>query len=227
MSPQADPFPPVPRRTTRAGKVVERKNILAELLGSVARAEVLRVLFGLSIAEVYIAEIVRRTGMGGQGVDEQLRVLLALELVTTRPDGNRRYYQANTAHPLYPELRGLLLKSSGMRDALAEALQSPKVEIAFVFGSLARREERAESDVDLMIFGDAGAREFASNMRRLCERLNREINPCFFTMAEVRRRLAANDHFLARVLEQPKLFVVGDEGRLARWLEQARASIAL
>lgn len=216
---------PIPRRTSREGRTVETSNPLAELFGSRAKAEVIRILFGLSSNEVYISEIIRRSGLAGQGVDEQLRVLFALGLVTSRPDGNRRYFQANREHPFYPDLRALVLKSSGMADVISEALTNPGIELAFVFGSIARREERADSDVDLMVFGSVGFRDVASAMRPLSERLGREVNPHFFTRAEVGRRLKDEDHFLKSVLASPKLFVVGDEVRLDQILQEIRRTL--
>ena len=219
--------PPAPRRGTRNGRgaALDTSNPLAELFGSRARAEVLRILFGLSGAEVYLSEIARRSGMAEQGVDEQLRIFCVLELVTSRPDGNRRYFRANTAHPFYSDLRSIVLKSSGLRDVLAAALTSPKIEIAFVFGSIARREERAESDVDLMVIGDLGHREAAPSLRPLSENLGREVNSCFFTRAEIARRVQIDEPFFTRVLSAPKLFVVGDDDGLTRLVAECRAGI--
>lgn len=221
MNPAAHDAPPKARRTYREGRPVDRSNPLAELLGSSARAQILRVLFGMIAEETYLAEIVRRSGLAHQGVDDQLRVLLALEIVTSRTDRSRRYYSANTAHPFYPELRNLVIKSIGLRDVIADSLRSPKIEVAFVFGSVARGETRAESDVDLMIFG-VGLREVASMIRPLHDQLCREVNTICYTTDELRRRLAENDHFLHRVLAEPKLFVVGDETKLCAVLEAVR-----
>lgn len=214
---------PKPRRFTRPGFTSEPKltNPLAELFGGRARAEVLRILFGVGREEFYINEIVRRSGLAQQGVDEQLRIFLALGLLTSRIDGNRRY-QANTAHPFYPDLRSLILKSSGLRDVLAEALQSPKIEIAFVFGSIARHEERPESDVDLMVIGDIGLREMSPKIRPLHDKFCRLVNAHFFSRWEIARRLSTNDHFFTRVLSEPKLFIIGDEAGLSRLLAEVR-----
>lgn len=224
-NPDVNASMPAPRRGNRKGStIVDVKNPLSELFGSRARAEVLRVLFGISHNEVYLNEIVRRTGLAQQGIDEQLRLFGALGLVKSRVDGNRRYYQANHEHPLFPSLRDIVLKTSGLCDVLAAALTSPKIEVAFVFGSIARREERADSDIDIMVVGEVGRREMAPQMSPLSGMLCREVNSHFYTRGEIARRVQTDDQFLLRVLESPKLFVVGDEAVLGRIVAESRVN---
>jgi len=203
-------------------------NRLALLFHSEVRAEVLRVLFGLRPEKRYRAEIVKQMDFAKASVEEELRKLVDLELLTTTTDGNRRYYAANQAHPLYSELRNIVLKTSGLKDVLQAALQSRKIEFAFVFGSLAALNERADSDVDLMIVGSATHRDLASPLSALTDRLGREINPHFFTVAELARRRAARDHFINDVLAKPKLFIIGDEHEftdlVGRRVESSRES---
>lgn len=186
-------------------------NKLALLFHSEIRAELLRLLFGARQKEMYRAEIIGHTPFAQGSVEEELQKLVGLELLTTVKDGNRRYYSANRAHPLYPELHAIVLKTSGLKDLLAEALPKKKIAFAFVFGSVAADVERAESDVDLMVIGSATHRELASALRAAGERIGREINPHFFAPAELTRRLKARDHFLGDVIAKPKLFIIGDE----------------
>jgi predicted nucleotidyltransferase len=186
-------------------------NKLALLFHSEIRAEMLRLLFGARQKEMYRAEIIGHTPFAQGSVEEELQKLVNLELLTTIKDGNRRYYAANHAHPLYPELHAIVLKTSGLKDLLAEALPRKKITFAFVFGSVAADSERAESDLDLMIIGSASHRELASTLRALSERIGREINPHFFDAAELTRRVAAKDHFIGDVIAKPKLFIIGDE----------------
>jgi uncharacterized protein len=186
-------------------------NKLALLFHSEIRAEMLRLLFGVRQKEMYRAEIIGHTPFAQGSVEEELQKLVDLELLTTVKDGNRRYYSANRAHPLYPELHNIVLKTSGLKDVLAGALPRKKIAFAFVFGSLAGDGERAESDIDLMIVGSATHRDLASALRAASERIGREINPHFFEAAELTRRLKAKDHFLGNVIAKPKLFIMGDE----------------
>lgn len=186
-------------------------NTLALLFHSQIRAEMFRLLFGASQREMYRAEIINQTPFAERSVEEELEKLVRLELLSTTKDGNRRYYAVNRAHPLYPELHAIVLKTSGLKDLLAEALTSKKIRFAFVFGSVAAKGERAESDVDLMIVGTAGHRELASALRQVGERIGREINPYFCPADELTRRVKARDHFLTDVMAKPKLFIVGNE----------------
>ena len=186
-------------------------NKLALLFHSEVRAEVLRLLFGARQKEMYRAEIINQTRFAGRSVEEELEKLVRLELLVTEKDGNRRYYSVNRTHPLYPELHAIVLKTSGLKDLLAEALPAKGISFAFVFGSVATREERADSDVDLMIIGTATHRSLASALRLAGERISREINPHFWGTEELKQRVAAKDHFLREVISKRKLFIHGAE----------------
>ncbi|MEO7700317.1 MAG: toxin-antitoxin system toxin subunit [Opitutus sp.] len=186
-------------------------NKLALLFHSEIRAEMLRLLFGARQREMYRAEIIAQTNFAQRSVEEELEKLVRLELLTTVKDGNRRYYTVNQANPLYPDLHAIVLKTSGLKDLLVVALPPKKIVFAFVFGSIAATTERGESDVDLMIVGSATHREVASGLRRVGERIGRDINPQFFSVEELTRRLKAKDHFLSDVRAKPKLFILGDE----------------
>ncbi len=199
-------------------------NKLALLFHSEIRAEMLRLLFGAQQKEMYRAEIIGHTPFAQASVEEELQKLVNLELITTIKDGNRRYYAANRAHPLYPELHAIVLKTSGLKDVLVEALSGKKVVFAFVFGSVAADRERAESDVDLMVIGDATHRQTASGLRRAGEALGREINPHFFTSDNFFARLAQRDHFLRDVASKPKLFIAGDDHEFADLVKRRLAA---
>ena len=201
-------------------------NRLSLLFYSEVRAELLRLLFGVRPGKMYRAEIIGLTRFAKGSVEEELQKLVDLELLETSKEKHRRFYWANTAHPLYPELRSIVLKTVGLRDVLMEALSSKKVQFAFVFGSLAATTERAESDLDLMIIGSVTHRDLASPLRALTDRLGREINPHFFTLGELNRRLAARDRFLSDVLAKPMLFIRGDEHEFADLVELRLASTA-
>ncbi|MDO8541904.1 MAG: nucleotidyltransferase domain-containing protein [Opitutaceae bacterium] len=201
-------------------------NKLALLFHSEIRAELLRLLFGARQKEMYRAEIIGHTPFAQASVEEELQKLVDLELLTTVKDGNRRYFSANRTHPLYPELHKIVLKTSGLKDILAEVLSRKKITFAFVFGSVASEGERAESDVDLMIIGSARHRELASALRAAGERIGREINPHFFEPAELTRRLAAKDHFLGNVIAKPKLFIIGDENEFTHLVGRRLAPTA-
>jgi len=132
--------------------------------------------------------------------------------------GRQVFYQANQDNPIFAELKSILTKTAGMHDVLRQALVplADHIRLAFVYGSVARQEERASSDVDLMVVGDAGFKEVVSVFSEAEKRLGREINPTVYSAEEFRAKRRAKNHFLSTVLRQEKLFVMGDEHELAR-----------
>jgi len=190
--------------------------ILAELLSSKIRAEIFRNLFGIaSDSELYMREIERRTGFAIGTVQTELKKLQRLDIILRVKDGNRVYYRANTAHPLYPEIRALVLKTSGLADVIVNALgNKTDIRVSFVFGSFARQEEKASSDVDLMVIGDIGLRKLTGLLMDVSGKIGREINPHVFSEKEFLKRKKDQDHFLSQVLESPKIFIVGSENEL-------------
>lgn len=188
---------------------------LTRLLSSRVKAEVLRLLFGLTACELHVRELERRSGLSVSTVRQELRRLTGLDLVEARKDGNRTYYRANAQHPLYVDLRGLVLKTSGLVEVLRQSLRCAGIEVAFVFGSLASGAVQAQSDVDLMIVGTVSLRKLSPLLSDAAKQLGREINPHVMTPSEFSRRRSAGEHFIASVLDSPRYFVVGDEHDLA------------
>ena len=190
--------------------------LLSEILSSNIRAEIFRNLFGVSQQSLHLREIERRTGFAVGTVQQEIKKLLRLDIITQIKDGNRVYYKANTNHPLYPDIRNLVIKTKGLADLLKDALSSEtKIKIAFVFGSVARQEEKAISDVDLMVISDIGLRRLTGLLMDVSSKLGREINPHSLTEKEFIKRKKEKDHFLQQVLKSPKIFIVGKEDELS------------
>ena len=188
---------------------------LADILSSRVKAEVFRLLFGVGDAPLHLREIERQSGLAVGTVRQELGRLTELGLVEKTADGNRRLYTANRQHPLYPDIRNLVLKTSGLADVLRGALAGEKgIPLAFVFGSIARGGEQAHSDIDLMVLGTIGLRQLTRRLSGVAAQLGREINPHVFTIEEFRRRKKARDHFLSTVLAEPRIFITGNDHEL-------------
>ena len=187
---------------------------LSDILSSRVRAEIFRLLFGLDEQELHLREMERQAGLSLGTVRQDLQKLVKLDLVKTRRDGNRLYYRANTDHPLYPEIRKLVLKTSGLVEIFKKVLDREGIRVAFIFGSLASNRARAASDVDLMVIGAVGLRSLSNWLAGASDQIGREINPHTMSVEEFRRRKQKEDHFLSHVLESPKLFIVGKENDL-------------
>lgn len=188
---------------------------LIDIVSSRVKAELLRLLFGLSQPELHLRELGRQSGLSSSTVQQELQRLTRVGLVLARKDGNRVYYRANPDHPVHRDLCSLVLKTDGLAGVLQAALKTPEVSVAFVFGSVARGDPGAGSDVDLMVIGGVGLRKLTSLLSGMAARVGREINPHVFTPEEFARRKAARDHFVTAVLAAPKLLVKGTEHELA------------
>jgi len=189
-------------------------NPLAELLSSRARAEIFRLLLGGTGEELHVREIERRSGLNDSTLRQELRKLVRLDLVQSRRDSNRVYYRAKTENPLYPEIRNLVLKTSGLSDVLKSALTDKRIRLAFVFGSIASGEEKAGSDVDLMVIGQLGLRDLSRLLSGVEEKIGREVNPHVLCEEEFQKRIRAKEHFVSSVMESPKIFIIGSEREL-------------
>jgi predicted nucleotidyltransferase len=189
-------------------------NALADILSSRVKAEVFRLLFGLGERPLHLREIERQSGLAVSTVRQELQQLTSLGLVEKSVDGNRRLYNANRHHPLYPDIRNIVLKTSGLAEILRAALQpETTILLAFVFGSLARGEEQADSDLDLMVIGSLTLRQLTRRLSGIGGKIGREINPHVFTVEEFLRR-HDRDHFLSTVLAAQRIFIIGNDHEL-------------
>jgi DNA-binding transcriptional ArsR family regulator len=168
--------------------------------------------------EWYFRDLAKHLGLRPSSLTRELKTLTEAGILCRRKDGNRVYYQADPACPVLPELRGLFLKTAGLVDVLRDALRPVLGQIvsAFVYGSVARGEELAESDIDLMIIGNTSRFELTKPVQRAAQQLARPVNPTLYKPAEFARKVASDDHFVRAVLNKEKLFVVGDANDLER-----------
>jgi predicted nucleotidyltransferase len=180
-----------------------------------ARSEILKLLFLDGEQELHLRELTRKSGLTLGALQTEVEKLCGADLLLSRRDGNRRYFRANTQHPLFIDLKQIVTKTSGLHDALARVLHPhPKINAAFVFGSFADGSAKATSDIDLLIIGSLGLRALAPLLRPLTQDLGREINPVVFTSAEFVQQ-QNQSAFLQDVMAKEKLFIKGDARELA------------
>lgn len=158
-------------------------------------------------------EIARRTGLPPGTLTRELKRLAAVGLLNCERRGNQLLYGANRRSPIFEELAGILRKTSGLADVVAEALEplTDRIGLAFIFGSVARGTETQGSDVDLMIIGSVKFGEVVDALHLAQQQLSRDINPKVFTPREWRNRVQGRDPFLREVLASKKLFLIGGE----------------
>lgn len=193
--------------------------IYTDVLFTKTQQRVLGILFGQSQRSFYTNEIIELTASGSGAVQRELARLEESGLVTVQRVGNQKHYQANHAAPIFAELRAIVLKTFGVADVLRAVLQPlwPLVDLAFVYGSLAKGTEHAGSDVDLLVIGTLPSNaELLEALLPAETQLGRAVNPTLYTPGEFIQRVRDGKSFIMRVLEQPKIFVKGSEHDIAR-----------
>jgi predicted nucleotidyltransferase len=175
-------------------------------------------LYGHTNRSFYLRQLARDTGSGHGAVQRELAQLAELGLVVRTAQGNQVLYRANARSPVFTELKSLITKTVGIHDTLRSALATLglKVEVAFVYGSVARNEEQPNSDVDVMILGEASFGDVVAALSPAQKTLGREVNPSVFSTTEFRSKVRARNHFLKKVLGEKKLFVIGTQDELAK-----------
>ncbi|OFV84123.1 MAG: hypothetical protein A2W26_11785 [Acidobacteria bacterium RBG_16_64_8] len=161
----------------------------------------------------YLSDLAKRLGVGPSSLQRELASLVGAGILSRKRESNRVYYKANEESPLLPELRGLAAKTSGLavvlRDALAGLVR--RIMVAFVYGPMARAEERPGSEVDLLIVGKISLSDLSPRLRRAEAQLGREVNVTAFGPEEFAAKAGSGNHFLRAVLRREKMFVVGDQ----------------
>jgi predicted nucleotidyltransferase len=167
--------------------------------------------------EWYLSDLARHIGVTPSSLQREVVSLAGAGILRRRQDGNRAYYSAETESPIFGDLHGLLLRTAGLRDVLAKSLEPfrGRIAVAFVYGSLARREEQPMSDIDLMVIGRIGLAELAPALKDAERVLLRPVNTSIYTPEEIAVKLASGHHFLETVMIEEKLFVLGGKDELA------------
>ena len=174
-----------------------------------SRREVLHLLYGHPDRAYYVREIVRSTGLGYGHVQRELARLRAGGILTRTEQGRHVYFQANPECAIYEELRGLITKTVGATGHLRTALSTlgALIDVAFIYGSVARHEEKETSDLDLMVIGDVSLKDVVAVLRGVESSLGREITPMVYSRDEAQTK--QEDHFLRTVLKGEKIFILG------------------
>jgi predicted nucleotidyltransferase len=163
----------------------------------------------------YQREIAELAGLPIRAVQRESARLTEIGLLRRVEDGNRVYFQANPACPIFPELKRILLKTVALESLLSGALAGDaQIEAAFIYGSYAANQETAASDIDLFVIGSISSRQLSAALSAVQAEIQREINYHLVTLEEFKERLARNDGFLHNVLGGHKIFVIGDEKAL-------------
>lgn len=200
--------------------------MLMELLFGTYRQRVLSLLLLHPDSTYHVRELARLTGTSAGTLHKELSRLAQAGLLLREAQGNQVRYRANRACPVFAELAGMFRKTSGLVDVIADALASlaGMLSLALVFGSLARGEETAGSDVDLLLVGSAGFADVVKALYPAQATLQREVNPLLLTPEELKARIVGGDLFIREVLSKPKLFVIGGADDLGKLVGDPQAA---
>jgi predicted nucleotidyltransferase len=187
---------------------------IGDALFTKTQQRVLGLLYGNPDKSFYTNEIVRRAAMGRGTIRRELDRLVSAGLLVVSREGNQHHYRPNPKNPVYHELLGIVRKTFGVSDVIRTALAPvyDQIDLAFIYGSIAKGEETASSDIDLLVITDSLA--YADLMTVLTESeqsLGRPINPSIYTAEQIKNKLKQKNAFLTKVMEQPKLWVKGSE----------------
>lgn len=187
---------------------------LADALFSTVQQRVLARLFGQPERSFYISELIQLVRSGSGAVQREIARLEQSGLITMRRSGAQKHYQANADSPLFRELCSIVRKTLGLAEPIRVALfpLRPEIRVAFVYGSVANRKDTAASDIDLLVLSDSLTYSQVMNAFDVpINQLGRTVNPTIYSNADWSKRIKEGNAFVARVLQQPKLWVIGDE----------------
>lgn len=190
---------------------------LSDALFTQTQQRVLACLFGESGRSFTVSELIQATAAGSGAVQREVARLAGSGLLTVERLGNQKRYRANADSPIHDELASIVRKTFGLAAPLREALAplAGQIQAAFVYGSVARRTDSAASDIDLMLVSDSlDYAEVMAVLDPMTERLGRKVNPTLYSRDELRKRIAAGNSFITRVLSQPRVWVIGGEHEL-------------
>lgn len=168
----------------------------------------------------YMRELARHLHLSPSSLQRELHSLVKGGILRQEREGKHVYFQAAADSPIFQELRGIVLKTTGLVEVIRSALKpfAGRIQWAFIYGSVARSAEHSASDVDLMIVGRVGLAALSPALRKAEQKINRAVNPTIYTREEFGSKVKSNHHFLTTVLHSKKLFVLGDPGEFGKTL---------
>lgn len=190
--------------------------VLAHLFGSKLRSRLIGWMMTHADERFFVRQLTTILHEDSTNLSRELARLSRMGILTSQKEGKQKYYQVNRECPIFPELRGLAVKTAGLTDVLRKCLSeiSHRIQAAFIYGSFARGDEGKASDVDVMVIGQAGFPEVVAALGKAQQELGREVNPTVYPAEEFREKLLSGHHFLTSLMNEPMIFVIGDRHEL-------------
>lgn len=198
---------------------------IGDALFTKTQQRVLALLYGKPDQSFYTNEIVRWADMGRGTIRRELERLVSAGILIVTQQGNQTHYQANKQNPVFTELSGIVKKTFGIGSVIKDALKvvDDQVELAFIYGSIAKGEETARSDIDLLVASKSIAYAELMNLLDDAEQaLGRPVNPSVYTLEQIKNKLEQNNPFLTKVMEQPKIWIKGSENDIGKFIKNQK-----
>lgn len=191
--------------------------MLSELITSKTRVKILTLFLTHPDERFYFKNLIERLDVPPTGLQSELKKFERIGLLESKREGNIKFYWVNKQFPLYPELKSIIFKTVGLADHLKEAIEKiGHIDVAFIYGSVAKNLEDAKSDIDLMVIGDPDMDALTDAVLKAEKDLVREVNFTVFDPEEWQQRIAKKDSFVMDVLKNKKIFLIGGEDELRR-----------
>ena len=166
----------------------------------------------------YMSDLAKHLDRAISSLQRELVALRDAGILESKREGNRVYYRADSNCPIYLELRSIITKTTGLIDQIFVVLTPfrNKIQLAFIYGSIARFDDESTSDVDLFIIGELGISDLYPSLTEVESQIGREITPIIYSVEEFREKLADGNHFLNAILEAERLIILGNTDELER-----------
>lgn len=189
-----------------------------EFMFSPYRRRLLATLLLRPDEQFHVRELERMTGISAGSLHRELKAMAAAGLLLREKVGNQVFYQADSRCPIYAELTAIFRKTIGLASLLSDALSglAGKIDMAFVFGSMASGTQKSASDVDVCVVGDISMLDVVKALSPVQTTLGREINPVVMTAEKFAQQSGKRDRFVMRLRTEPKIFVLGHDDDFAK-----------
>ncbi len=192
-----------------------------DFLFSPYRRQVLALLLMRPDERFHVRELARLTGISAGSLHREVKAMAEAGLLIRSRQGNQVLYQADRACSIFAELAAIFRKTVGLASLLSDALAplADKIQIAFIFGSMAAGTQRADSDLDICVLSDVELLEVVKAVGAVQENLHRDINPVVMSATRYAEQLAKHDRFAERIYDEPRIFVIGNDDEFRKLAE--------
>jgi len=188
---------------------------IANIFKSKTRSAIFRLYFTNPDAEYYLRELERMLSIPVSMIRKELTNLEGAGIFASRKRGNLTFFSLNKSYPLFNELKSIVLKTVGAAGLLKEILSKIKgIEVAFIYGSFARSQEHAGSDIDVLVIGNPDDDILLEEIDSAEKLLKREINYTVFPRREFVQKKKGQNAFIKDLLANPKIFLIGENDGL-------------